>query len=108
MFTLVYSKELKKWLENINDDSLISINTYKNNHEKNFIIATQFNEDGKIEVESNEETEKEEKAEVKDEEVEKNKDEGEESKIVEDDLFSMIEDDPSEVEKFEKELEQYK
>ena len=49
MFTLVYSKELKKWLENINDDSLISINTYKNNHEKNFIIATQFNEDGKIE-----------------------------------------------------------
>lgn len=43
------AKELKKWLENINDDSLISINTYKNNHEKNFIIATQFNEDGKIE-----------------------------------------------------------
>ena len=25
------AKELKKWLENINDDSLISINTYKNN-----------------------------------------------------------------------------
>ena len=49
MFTLDYSKELKKWLENINDDSLISISTYKNNREKNFIIATQFNEDGKIE-----------------------------------------------------------
>ena len=25
------AKELKKWLENINDDSLISISTYKNN-----------------------------------------------------------------------------
>ena len=43
------AKELKKWLENVNDNSFISINTYKNNHEKNFIIATQFNEDGKIE-----------------------------------------------------------
>ena len=43
------AKELKKWLENINDDSLISISTYKNNREKNFIIASQFNEDGKIE-----------------------------------------------------------
>ena len=43
------AKELKKWLENINDDSLISINTYKNNHEKNFIVATQFNDNGKIE-----------------------------------------------------------
>lgn len=43
------AKELKKWLENINDDSLISINTYKNNREKNFIVATQFNDNGKIE-----------------------------------------------------------
>ena len=43
------AKELKKWLENINDDSLISISTYKNNREKNFIIATQFNDNGKIE-----------------------------------------------------------
>ena len=42
-------KELKKWLENINDDSLISISTYKNNREKNFIIATQFHDDGKVE-----------------------------------------------------------
>ena len=71
-------------------------------------IRATVDEDGKVEVETNEETEKEEKAEVKDEEVEKNKDEDEESKIVEDDLFSMVEDDPSEVEKFEKELEQYK
>ena len=43
------AKELKKWLENINDDSLISISTYKNNREKNFIIATQFHDDGKVE-----------------------------------------------------------
>ena len=26
------AKELKKWLENVNDNSFISINTYKNNH----------------------------------------------------------------------------
>ena len=43
------AKELKKWLENINDNSLISISTYKNNREKNFIIATQFHDDGKVE-----------------------------------------------------------
>lgn len=43
------AKELKKWLENINDDSLISINTYKNNREKNFIVATQFHDDEKVE-----------------------------------------------------------
>lgn len=43
------AKELKKWLENVNDDSFISINTYKNNHEKNFIVATQFYDNGKIE-----------------------------------------------------------
>ena len=75
-------------------------------------IRATVDEDGKLEVETNEETEKENKVEIKDkdEEVEKNKDEdeGEKTKIVEDDLFSMIEDDPSEVEKFEKELEQYK
>lgn len=41
------AKELKKWLENINDDSLISINTYKNNREKSFIIATEWDENGK-------------------------------------------------------------
>lgn len=43
------AKELKKWLENVNDDSFISINTYKNNREKNFIVATQFHDDGKVE-----------------------------------------------------------
>lgn len=43
------AKELKKWLENVNDDSIISINTYKNNHEKKFIVATQFHDNGKIE-----------------------------------------------------------
>ena len=43
------AKELKKWLESINDDSFISISTYKNNHEKNFIVATQFHDNGKIE-----------------------------------------------------------
>ena len=67
-------------------------------------IKATVDEEGKVEVEVNDDTVTEEKVEVKD----KNKDEGEESKIVEDDLFSMIEDDPSEVEKFEKELEQYK
>lgn len=73
-------------------------------------IRATVDEEGKVEVEVDEETAKEDKVEVKDEEkeVEENKDEGGESKIVEDDLFSMIEDDPSEVEKFEKELEQYK
>lgn len=64
-------------------------------------IKATVDEEGKVEVKVDEETAKEDK-------VEENKDEGEESKIVEDDLFSMIEDDPSEVEKFEKELEQYK
>ena len=41
------AKELKKWLENVNDNSFISINTYKNNHEKSFIIATEWYENGK-------------------------------------------------------------
>lgn len=67
-------------------------------------IKATVDEEGKVEVEVNDDTVTEEKVEVKDE----NKDEGGESKIVEDDLFSMVEDDPSEVEKFEKELEQYK
>lgn len=42
-------KELKKWLETVSDDAIISINTYTNNHEKNFIVATQFHDNGKIE-----------------------------------------------------------
>lgn len=69
-------------------------------------IRATVDEEGQVEVEVNDDNVTEEKVEVKDED--KNKDEGGESKIVEDDLFSMIEDDPSEVEKFEKELEQYK
>ena len=40
-------KELKKWLENVSDDAIISINTYANNHEKSFIIATEWDESGK-------------------------------------------------------------
>ena len=40
-------KELKKWLENINEDAIISINTYKNNHEKSFIVATEWLDNGK-------------------------------------------------------------
>ena len=74
-------------------------------------IKATVDEEGKVEVKVDEETATEDKAEIKDKEkevVEENKDEGGESKIVEDDLFSMVEDDPSEVEKFEKELEQYK
>lgn len=43
------AKELKKWLETINDDAIISINTYKNNHEKSFIVATEWLDNGKIE-----------------------------------------------------------
>ena len=39
-------KELKKWLENVSDDAIISINTYANNHEKSFIIATEWDESG--------------------------------------------------------------
>ena len=40
-------KELKKWLENVSDDAIISINTYTNNHEKSFIIATEWDKNGK-------------------------------------------------------------
>lgn len=43
------AKELKKWLETINDDAIISTNTYKNNHEKSFIVATEWLDNGKIE-----------------------------------------------------------
>lgn len=41
------AKELKKWLNNISDNSIISINTYKNNHEKSFIVATEWLDNGK-------------------------------------------------------------
>ena len=40
-------KELKKWLETINDNAEISVSTYRNNHEKSFIIATEWDENGK-------------------------------------------------------------
>lgn len=30
-------KELKKWLENVSDDAIISINTYANNHENHLL-----------------------------------------------------------------------
>lgn len=42
-------KDLKKWLETINDDAFISVNQYENNHEKQFIVATEWNEDGESE-----------------------------------------------------------
>ena len=73
-------------------------------------IRATVDEEGKVEVEVNDETVADDKVEeeVKVEDEKKDgKGEGE-SEIVEDDLFSMIEDDPSEIEKFEKELEQYK
>lgn len=41
-------KELKKWLETVSDDAIISINTYTNNHEKTFIIATSYDYDGRM------------------------------------------------------------
>lgn len=42
-------KELKKWLENIEDDAIISTVNYKNKREKNFIVATSYKDDGKTE-----------------------------------------------------------
>ena len=69
-------------------------------------IRATVDDEGKVEVEVNDDTVAKEKVEVKEED--KGKDEEGKSEIVEDDLFSMIEDDPSELEKFEKELEQYK
>ena len=41
------AKELKKWLENVEDDALIGVSIYENNREKEFIIATTWNEKGK-------------------------------------------------------------
>lgn len=71
-------------------------------------IRATVDEEGKVEVEVNDETIADDKVE-EEVKVEDEKKDGEgESEIVEDDLFSMIEDDPSEIEKFEKELEQYK
>ena len=43
------AKELKRWLEKINDEALISVNVYKNNREKTFIVATEWDENGKSE-----------------------------------------------------------
>lgn len=75
-------------------------------------IKATVDEEGKVELEVKDEpTAKEDKVEdkVEEEKVEVKEDEKDkDSEIVEDDLFSMIEDDPSEIEKFEKELEQYK
>ncbi len=42
-------KDLKKWLESVSDDAVISVNRYKNNREKQFIVATEWNENGKEE-----------------------------------------------------------
>ena len=36
------AKELKKWLETINDDSLIFIDTYSNIKTKEILIATEW------------------------------------------------------------------
>ena len=36
------AKELKKWLETINDDSLISVDTYSNMKTKEILIATEW------------------------------------------------------------------
>lgn len=70
-------------------------------------IKATVDEEGEVEVKADDkvsdgEVKDEEKVEVKDE------DKKGEDEIVEDDLFSMMADDPTEVEKFEKELEQYK
>lgn len=72
-------------------------------------ITATVDEDGKVDVEI-EKTEDGEKEETKIEEDEKVEEvgDGEEEVVVDDDIFNMASDDPSEVEKFEKELEQYK
>ena len=36
------AKELKKWLETIDDDSLISVDTYSNIKTKEILIATEW------------------------------------------------------------------
>lgn len=36
------AKELKKWLETINDDSLISVDIYSNIKTKEILIATEW------------------------------------------------------------------
>ena len=41
------AKELKEWLNNIDDEAIISVSVYKNKHEKSFIQATLWKEDGK-------------------------------------------------------------
>lgn len=45
----ISAKDLKKWLKTIDDDSCISVSIYDNKHEKEFIIATLFDEHGKQE-----------------------------------------------------------
>ena len=39
-------KELKKWLETMDDEAEISVGVYKNNKEKQFIYVTEWNEEG--------------------------------------------------------------
>ena len=36
------AKDLKKWLENIDDDSLISLDIYSNKKTKEILIATEW------------------------------------------------------------------
>lgn len=69
-------------------------------------IRATVDEDGKVDVEINDESEK--KEEVKEESDEEVKDDEKPEIVEEESIFDMIESDPSEVEKFEKELEQYK
>ena len=38
------AKELKKWLETIDDDALISIDSYTNRKTKEMILATEWGE----------------------------------------------------------------
>lgn len=38
------AKELKKWLETIDDDALISVDYYKNRKTKEIILATELGE----------------------------------------------------------------
>ena len=42
-------KDLKKWLEKLDDEAVLGVSVYKNNREKAFLTARDWNESGKSE-----------------------------------------------------------
>ncbi len=45
----INAKQLKDWLKDIDDNACISLSVYSNNHTKEFIIASSFDEKGNSE-----------------------------------------------------------